>query len=277
MEKIKAESMLLIDAHVHIHESFIIDRFLNSAWENFKNAAENYFDIKKFAAILFLTESSGVNQFRILKEKSRESNSQKNYEWSFCLTEEENSIIASKSEEQKIIIIAGKQIVTKERLEVLGLGIINGIEDKRNIQEVINNINGKGGLAVIPWGVGKWIGEKRKIVRDSIKTGKPGLLFIGDNGNRPFFWSNKKIFEQFEEKNIRNLSGSDPLPFKTENDRAGSFGFAMEGFLNFDKPFESIIMKLLNEQPELFYYGKLETPYRFFRNQILMQIKKKLR
>ncbi|HSR18390.1 MAG TPA: hypothetical protein VLM39_09915 [Ignavibacteriaceae bacterium] len=141
MEKIKAESILLIDAHVHIHESFIINQFLNSAWENFNNAARNYFDIKKFTAILLLTESSGVNQFSILKERSRESNSQKNNEWSFHLTQEENSIIAAKNEEQKIIIIAGRQIVTKERLEVLGLGIINGIEDKGNIQEVINNIN----------------------------------------------------------------------------------------------------------------------------------------
>ncbi|HSR18391.1 MAG TPA: hypothetical protein VLM39_09920 [Ignavibacteriaceae bacterium] len=131
-------------------------------------------------------------------------------------------------------------------------------------------------MAVIPWGVGKWIGEKRKIVRNSIKTGKPGLLFIGDNGNRPFFWFNEKIFKEYKKINIRNLSGSDPLPFKSETGRAGSFGFALEGFINFDKPFQSVLKKL-NEQPELFQYGRLETPFRFFRNQILMQIKKKLR
>jgi hypothetical protein len=276
MEKIKAGSILLIDAHVHIHDCFILNEFLNSAWENFKHAAQTYFNLKQFTGILFLTESSGVNQFNILKEKSGTSNSQ-NDEWSFRLTEEENSIIAAKNEEQKIVIVAGRQIVTKENLEVLALGILNGIEDKEHTHEVINKVIRKGGLAVIPWGVGKWIGKKRKIVMEILRAQGPDSLFVGDNGNRPFFWSNKKILKKFEEKNIKNLNGSDPLPFKSEYGRAGKFGFAMEGFINFDKPFESITEKIFDKQVELLRYGRLENPYRFFRNQILMQIKKKLR
>ncbi|HVO73724.1 MAG TPA: hypothetical protein VMT35_06850, partial [Ignavibacteriaceae bacterium] len=234
-----------------------------------KNAAKN-FNREKFAPVLFLTESWGVNQFKILKEKKYGNKKG----WNFAPTQEENSIVAVKNEEKKIIIIAGRQIVTKEKLEVLGLGILNAIGDKKPIKEVIDDVKKKGGLAVIPWGVGKWVGSKKKIVNETLEL--PGL-FVGDNGNRPFFWSNKKIFSQFEKKNIKNLSGSDPLPFKSESGRAGSFGFAMEGVVNFDRPFESLLNKLSGEQPELLYYGKLEEPFRFFKNQILMQIKKKTR
>jgi len=275
MQKKDSSNILLIDAHVHIHDCFDIDELLNSALRNFQNAAQKYFNAKSFTCVLMLTESYGVDYFTYLKEDRLKNN--QNSEWSFHLTQENNSIIAEKNKMDKLVIISGRQIVTKEKLEVLGLGIMNGIGDKNLLKDTIRAVVDRGGLAVIPWGVGKWIGLKKRIVKKLVNENNTSVLFLGDNGNRPFFWLKSKILKDAENKKINNLSGSDPLPFKTENNRAGSFGFAAEGFINFDEPFKSIFNMIVNEKAELIMFGKLETPFRFFRNQILMQVKKKLR
>lgn len=52
--------------------------------------------------------------------------------------------------------MAGRQIVTAEKLEVLALGTDLDIDDGRPIREVLSLVTENGGLPVIPWGAGKW-------------------------------------------------------------------------------------------------------------------------
>ena len=59
------------------------------------------------------------------------------------------------------------------------------------------------------------------------------ILFLGDNGNRPLFWSiSRKFFIKQKKKELINLPGSDPLPFNSEEKRPGSFGFYFNEKLN---------------------------------------------
>ena len=85
---------------------------------------------------------------------------------------------------------------------------------EKKLYPVIRAVQENNALPVIPWGAGKWMGKRGEIVRRIMEDQKYYPVFMGDNGNRPFFWKKPAIFDEAKEKfNIANISGSDPLPF----------------------------------------------------------------
>jgi hypothetical protein len=270
----KYENIILTDAHVHIHDCFDINFLLNTSHSNFNEAAKS-FSAKSFEGVLCLTESFNVNYFEELQKKAVNNRERNNYPgWNYKLTEESNSLRISNDQNKVIYIIAGRQIVTKEKLEVLGIGVTMTIDDGKSIEEVVELVNNNKGLPVIPWGVGKWTGNRKKIINNIVNNYKDGLLFIGDNGNRPFFWRKPSVFAQAERLNIRNLPGTDPLPLKTEVSRAGKYGLVMEGKLDPVRPYESLRGKILNPDIPLLSFGQPERALRFIRNQVLIRFAK---
>ena len=266
----KLENIILTDTHVHVHDCFDMELLLNSSYVNFRKYAES-FNAENFEGILCLTENFTVNYFDNLKQNAINGENYPGLQ--IHLTDESNSLSISNANNNVLYLIAGRQIVTKERLEVLGIGVNNSIMDGKPLEETVELVNYNKGLPVIPWGVGKWTGERKKIISNLISKYKGKLLFIGDNGNRPFFWGKSSVFLQAEKLNIHNLPGTDPLPFKTENKRAGSHGFILEGKLDSRKPFESLKEKILSSNAPLLY-GKPEKTLRFIRNQFLMNFVK---
>jgi hypothetical protein len=73
---------------------------------------------------------------------------------------------------------------------------------------------------------------------------------------------------------VRNLPGTDPLPFGDEITRVGSFGLAVRGILNSRYPARDMKLILGHPETELYPYGALERPLRFVRNQARMQLEK---
>jgi hypothetical protein len=102
-------------------------------------------------------------------------------------------------------------------------------------------------------------------------------FFLGDNGNRPSFWFRPDFFTKAESAGIRNLSGSDPLPFQRECQRPGSFGIRIPGSLNPDLPAQDLKDKLLDASTQIRPFGTGETFIRFFHNQSGMQYFKYVR
>lgn len=267
----KNQFITLVDAHVHIHSNFNIENFITAAYSNFDKIADQISPGCEFNGILCLTESQGVNYFR-----SFSSNLNLLKKYKFSQTKEENSFSCSNSNDKKIFFISGKQIVTREELEVLALGLNENIKDGRPIEEVIDYIVSKNSLPVLPWGVGKWNGKRGTKVNNLIYRSSKNF-FLGDNGNRPYFWKKPVIFYNAEQKGIINLPGSDPLPFSSEEKRPGSFGFYFNAKVNELTPFNDLKDKIMNSKSSFSTFGKLESPLRFFKNQISIQIKKKRR
>jgi hypothetical protein len=85
------------------------------------------------------------------------------------------------------------------------------------------------------------------------------------------------IFKLAEKKGIFNLPGSDPLNFKSETSKPGSFGFYFNEKIDLDFPLKDLKQKILTNKKQFSVYGKLENPFKFFSNQINIQINKKLR
>lgn len=270
----KNKHKILIDAHIHFHGCYDKATFLNSAQNNFKKIALKR-NIVDFQSILFFTESYGDNVFNELFDSAKRND--KVGKWKFTLTQNENTIKISNENGFDLFVIAGKQIVTKEKLEVLALGLKSEFPDGKSIEEVIEKVAELNILPVIPWGVGKWFSRRKQIIENLVMQTKSSTIYLGDNGNRPFFWPKPKLFKIAEAKGIFNLPGSDPLPFNKEVYKPGSFGFIIEEVLNEEKPFDSITEIISSTKIQFETFGNLEGPIKFLKNQVAMQIVKRNR
>jgi len=131
-----------------------------------------------------------------------------------------------------------------------------------------------GAIPVIPWGFGKWVARRGKILRNFLEKNQFSPLFLGDNGGRPGFWPRPSYFKKAEENGLRVLPGSDPLPLTSESSRPGSFGFSFQGTLDPRHPGMDIKKILLDPKTHLQPYGSLENPYRFAYKQLAIRLNK---
>jgi hypothetical protein len=178
------------------------------------------------------------------------------------------------NDKEGLYIVAGRQIKTKENLEILALGAIQDFDERAPLETLIGQIGYSGALPVIPWGVGKWIGRRGKVIKDL--QGKRDLppFFLGDNRNRPIFWPRPNLFSQGEEKGLSVLPGTDSLPFPSEVWQIGKFGFKIHGPIDPEYPFRDIKKLLLDPLARPQVYGSLENPWRFFWNQLRVTLRK---
>ena len=265
------ESLMLVDGHVHIHSCFEVERLLDAALNNFQNL--NYC---KAAFFLALSESKTQNYFQRLWQlgQGNKPNGLQLNNWQIIPTDESHSLYAQKSDRQSnpegIYLLAGRQIVTLEGLEVLALITDQTFPDGCPIEQTIQNVLKMGGIPVIPWGFGKWMGNRGRKLAKLIKYQLPGL-FLADNSCRPKFWSEPVFFEQARQQGMAILNGSDPFPLNSEVERSGKSGFIISGVLEPSKPAASLRKSLLQPNSSLKLYGDLETPMNFLRNQIAIQ------
>lgn len=268
------DSVVLIDAHVHVYPCFNMDCFFDAAWKNFLSATQSIDDDLPTVAVLALTEGSGHNWFRgtQFNIKNRMKNisdgRQCHGNWRLEIGQEPNCIRAIHTNGAVIHLIAGRQIISKERLEVLAIGVLNPFPDGNRLMDIVSAINKIGGIAVLSWGAGKWIGYRGRLIHNIIRMQKTPDIFLGDNGNRPFFWPLPPVFNT---AGISNLPGSDPLPFPNETYRPGGYGATLSCAWDENSPASSLIAAIKSHHQRLQPFGKTETVSRFFCNQTKMQ------
>ena len=154
---------------------------------------------------------------------------------------------------------------------MLALGCAESWQDGLPASEVIDGVTGAGAVAVLPWGFGKWLGQRGRILRALIEKHRSQHLFLGDNIGRPVFFSEPHEFELGRSLGLTVLPGTDPLPFASESHRAGSFGCVVDGVVGDLQPWADLCRHLVQPGLSVRRFGRLETPLRFFRNQLAMQ------
>lgn len=259
------DSVILADAHVHIYDCFKLDKFLDYALDNFQKFSANF-------SVLLLTEISNDHYFKTLLEYAKQQ--KKIQGWTFHETLESESVYAQNCQNQGIFLVAGRQIVTSENLEVLALMTNQTFEDDLPLQKTIQTVLKAGGLPILPWGFGKWLGRRGKLLKNLLNSDEIPKLFLGDNGGRPVFWLRPKYFQLAETKGWKVLPGTDPLPLVWESTRPGSFGFKIQGKFNGQKPAESLKEILRNSDSVIQPYGSLQNPWNFVCNQVAILSKK---
>lgn len=257
---------ILVDGHVHIHPNFDLETFLNAALANFQQQADNA------VYVLALTESKTANYFQLLRQMSCGQWGKTLTKWQVIPTEETDSLYLQSLEKTAmgIYLIAGRQIVTAENLEVLALFTDRIFPDNEAIASTVDRVVKAGGIPAIPWGFGKWMGKRGKILSELLEQ-RIESLCLADNGGRPQFWSQPMLLRRATELNVTVLSGSDPFPFKSQVKRAGRVGFKLWGAFDSSCPAASIRQLLQNQEQPVELYGELETLGNFFYNQVAVQ------
>jgi hypothetical protein len=258
-----------------------LHRFLNSAFENFRLVAARWPEVDSFSGVLLLTESQNVNWFQSVSSYADQEHLIESgidpHCWVFNRTNESCSLWARCTSGKELCIVAGRQIVTAEKLEVLALATDKEYVDGLPLAQTIETVKEDDAIAVVPWGFGKWMGKRGHILTEVLQRADKTDFFLGDNGGRTVFLRYPYHFRLAESKGMRILPGSDPLPFASECRRPGSFGFTIRASITSAEPAKEIKRTLLDHSIKLRSYGALQSPYRFFCNQLSMQIKKQLR
>jgi hypothetical protein len=192
------------------------------------------------------------------------------------LLPEKCALLAKRDTGEVLYLIAGRQIVTSEGLEVLALATESLFDDGKSLVESLRNIREQDAIPVIPWAFGKWLGRRGKILSDILQAESGKELFLGDNGGRPVFWQHPEHFRQARSSGVCILPGSDPLPFKAEMTRVGSFGFIIKARTSTKYPAADIKKYVRNNPSDIHAYGRLEKPMRFLTNQIRLRMARRV-
>jgi hypothetical protein len=266
------KGMLLIDAHVHVYPCYDLELVFESALRNFGRAAEELQLAAEPINWLLLCETAVDHFFRDCRAGRVRLRG-----WRFRETAEDRSLMVRRADGRWLIMVAGRQIQTREGLEVLALGYHGWRPDGSPVRRVLAEVRAAGAIAVLPWGFGKWTLGRRAILRQLLRSEPPLGFHVADSGNRARAMKPSRLFEPAARRGILNLPGSGPLPFPNEARRIGSFGFALPGVVNLQRPFAELkeLIDGQHEQPRVFGHGLAWPP--FVRSQLRMQLRKRLR
>ncbi|MFP4222644.1 MAG: hypothetical protein ACLFVN_01080 [Phycisphaeraceae bacterium] len=262
----------LVDAHVHIHPGIRLVELLDAAAANFRAGARQVQLADGVPGCLMLAESAGVHRFAELAGAAESRIGR----WWVHSTQEPTSLLCETEGEPVLAVVAGRQTVTAEQLEVLGWGVRTGVADGRPIEPTIEHIERLGGVPVLPWGLGKWIGRRGRVVRDLLDRYPPGRLYVSDNGGRLRGTLLPAPLRKAVARGRWNVPGSDPLPLPGQHRRAGSYGLVLRERFEPVQPLASVVAGLgrTSGQPEC--YGRRSGPRQFLASQAKMQWRKRM-
>ena len=258
---------LLVDGHVHYHSCFRVHEFLEAALVNFRAAARELGEPRALGCLM-LTESSWSHYFRAfadgLVERSTEG-------WTVEPTAEECSLVVRRSPNERLVLVAGRQIVTSDRLEVLALATSEVYPDGVPIGEAVDRALSTGAVTVLPWGFGKWTGGRGRIVKGILTSPVADELYVGDNGGRPALGAEPALFQLARNRGVPILPGSDPLPLAPEVGKPGRCGFVLTGPFAPETP-AAAIRGMLSARSQPRRFGRLEGLLQFVQRQVALRL-----
>lgn len=267
----QTEPALFIDGHVHIHAHTDVDTLLSSAWRHFDAVAVQD-GVTQWVGMLCLAEMAGQTWFETIVNGGR---SHRFGSWQVSAHAGSALLAQENGAGRSLLILAGSQVVTSERLEVLTLGSRARFDDGLPLDRTIKAAQDAGALVVLPWGVGKWLGHRGQLVQNALTEARERRILAGDNAGRPFFWAEPDVFESVRSRGLPVLPGTDPLPLPGEERRVGATGFWLRGRL--PPTVDGMVLQglILGAGTQGVHpFGRRETPWRFVRNQLALRIRK---
>jgi hypothetical protein len=256
----------LIDAHAHLHPSFDVGRWLSAAADAFGAAATELALAPPLTGILLLADHCGAEGFARLLHTVPAG-------WQLRRTGCGLALHSVDQQGRRMMIVAGAQIRTAERLEVLGLLTSADIPDGLELEAAVQCVLDAGGVPVVPWGFGKWTLRRGTLLRAALKRAEPRFL-LGDNGGR-LRLRTPRLFQEAARCGIPVLPGSDPLPFPDHQDRAGSSGFVAPLASADDGLVAELREWLLALRSQPLTWGRGRAPHAFVHDQIRMQLRRR--
>lgn len=292
-----------VDAHVHFHACFPLSEFFEGARRNVARLGRTEFGGQVKLGCLLLTDRAGENHFLRLRDSvgrspspvapspiagrtspfptGEEPASQRPEipwgalppGWSSQATAEAESVRFHPPAGPPLALVQGRQVATREGLEILTLCSSVEIPDGLSLPEAAHRAVDAGALTVIPWGFGKWWLGRGQIVAHLLESDLGDKVYLGDNGNRWAGAGDPALFR----RGRAVLPGSDPLPFPHHASRAGSYGFQITGDLDPERPAASLRQVVAALRASPVPLGKLRGATAFLGDQLRMQLRMQLR
>jgi hypothetical protein len=254
---------LYADAHVHLYPCFDFPALVRTALARARALSG--------PLLLLLCESHGLHAFARLREggSARALGSvrvRETAEPQSLALEEEGAAPAP-----PLYLVAGRQIVSREGIEVLALGLapnhpLEKLPDRaRPAEQLLGESLAAGALCVLPWGIGKWIGARGRSVAALAQEphfARHPRFFLGDIAQRAFPWPEPALFREH-----RVLSGTDPLPVPGAERRVARYGTRAAGRLAHEAPARSFL-EALDGGARLARFGRRETLGETLREQL---------
>ncbi len=250
---------LLFDPHVHFYKVFSIEKFLTSAYQNFER-----YETDADGYALCLTEKNDCNFFNFLRNESKING--------FKVTQNTNSIALTRDDKLPLIVFPGRQINSREGIEVLALFRNEPLAEKMPLGELIAGINSKCEIPVINWAPGKWMGRRGLIIEEFLQNYNLPIA-LGYTSLLPKYFPLPELISKYNKK-IPVFLGSDPFPFKNQETLIGRCSLKvnvpvlLDCELELDKP--EFVKLLLNFDFKIFgersNFG--EVAIRLLRNEI---------
>lgn len=251
-----------VDTHVHVYHCYQQEDFLARIISNIAKVES------AVIPVLCLTESQGFDFYHELKSQLNDDSAAQ--KWHLQDIAGQPAIMLQR-DGQNIIVVAGRQIISRQGLEVLALYSDHQYEDGQDTQKIIDLINEKNGLAVLPWGVGKWLGRRGKLIVELLEANDPEKLTIADISARPALWPQPEQFRLGRKIGYNCLYGTDPLPLVHEQFRIGSAGIIAELPADPAQALAELKTTLTKQRPGHFY-GRRVSALRFIRDQLMLRI-----
>ena len=207
----------LFDAHVHLYPHYDLSTVLLYSLESLSRLSPASAPSPSF--VLFLTERASENRFSDLLEirlpnlKTVLSQNKTTATFTFTLP----------SGVREIQVVSGRQIVSKENVEVHALGTTERFRDGDTLDDLIEQIRDSNRVPVLPWSPGKWLGPRGLHIKRLVENSKKGQLLLSEPALRPRLFPRSPFFRIAAQKGIYFLAGTDPLPLTREECRVGRY------------------------------------------------------
>jgi hypothetical protein len=213
--------LIRIDPHAHLYDCYPLREWIEAAMSNLQVGSG-------VCAAVVIVDRAGQDSFARLR-----SEVPKFGVWSEAPTTAEQR--CQQAAERVVTglvsysghslrVIRGAQYVTRERIEVLGLGVARSVDDGAPCIETIQRIQSSGGLACIPWSPGKWLGKRGAVVKSMLRQFPQQRIALGDISMRTACGPPSTILTGAAKLGFAVLPGSDPLPRRADTQLVGSYG-----------------------------------------------------
>ena len=206
---------LHLDAHAHIYPCHEVPRLLLAALDHMPRTAPT--DLR----VLCLAERADCAFFQALAQDEVRLPGDR---WRIVAFDPAGGVkIRHLPDHRDLWIVAGRQIVSAEHIEVCALCGDVSIADGRPARDIIRAILDAGGLPALDWAPGKWLFARGRLVRRLVAEFPPAQLVLVDTSLRFAGWPAPGLYAAARRQNRAVLAGSDPLPFPGEEDVAGTY------------------------------------------------------
>jgi hypothetical protein len=265
--------VFFIDGHTHLYPMYDLHFFLDGALKHVRSAAEQLASGRRYWGCLLFSETARDHAWTDLSRQARQGSHFGR--WALRPTAEGGSLLASQDGEDRLILVAGRQIQTAEGLEVLALFCDSDVPDGLPLHSALAAARAKDAIAVLPWGFGKWWFGRGRLLHATFRSAVAGQVALGDNGGRPVGFAAPRVFRRVESAGGLVLPGSDTLPFTSEAGAAAHYGFMVEGGVDPTRPGDSL-KRLVRAQPKSPpTFGRRIGLAQFARNQIRLRLRRR--